>query len=139
MSKEMVDLKRSKKEKKEQETAWKSPSSDDYGYGQRIHLDHDTLMKLGMKENPEVGSAHEILGHAVVTHESSSNGENGPSRRVEMQLQKMGVKPKDLEEEKPKGKNLRSEIEENATASEEKAGKKDEAAQRAGSAMKTKE
>ncbi len=73
------------------------PSSD-YDYGLRITLNERSLDKLGMTSLPRVGSKIRVLVECEVTEVSASSresmkGSNEKTRRVELQIQKMDVKP----------------------------------------------
>lgn len=74
-----------------------SPSSgEDYPYGLRLDLDHETLTKLGIKKLPKAGDQLHL--HAVgtaerVSEDSSTSDKNGaPRRSVSLQIKKMHLK-----------------------------------------------
>lgn len=72
----------------------KEPKSrDSYPYGTELHLDHETMDKLGM-DTPRVGDKHHVHAHAHVTSvsEDHRDGEK-KTRRVTLQLRKMSVSP----------------------------------------------
>ena len=63
-----------------------------YSYEHRISLDDDALTKLGM-DTPKVGDVFDVMAHGHVTSVSQDERENGKkSRRVELQLKRMGAK-----------------------------------------------
>lgn len=86
----MVDMKRSKAEKKSTDTPMKSPG-DDYGYGLEVRLEHEHLKKLGITKLPQVGQKMNLAAHAHVTNVSEHHGEGDstPRRHVTLQLRKM--------------------------------------------------
>lgn len=91
MAGKLVDLKRTKADKKEnkEHTYAASPMDEDYNYGTRLHLGDHELNKLSMDENPEVGSEHHFLVKAKVRHASEDQDESGKRRRVELQITHM--------------------------------------------------
>lgn len=92
---EMVDLKRTKADKKKDRDGIKAigPGGDDYGYGTRIHLGPEEMDKLGMSSLPQVGDGVQVHAHGHVTSVSEDHREGGKKhRRVEIQLKHMGVK-----------------------------------------------
>lgn len=50
---------------------------DKYPYGLRIHLDNDTLQKLGITELPKVGDKFTIEAVAIVSDTHGSQREDG--------------------------------------------------------------
>lgn len=86
----MVDMKRSKAEKKSDMNPIKSPD-DDYGYGLEVRLEHEHLKKLGIDKLPQVGQKMNLAAHAHVTNVSEHHGEgdDAPRRHVTLQLRKM--------------------------------------------------
>lgn len=92
----MTDMKRSKKERKEENGPMKV-DGDSYPYGLSVRLDHHSLKKLGMHEKlPKVGDKIKMHAHAHVTSVSqhSREGEGGtPNTHVELQLRHMAVEP----------------------------------------------
>lgn len=95
----MKDMKRTKAEKKGEGTL-KAPSmtQDDYPYGLRVRLEHESLNKLGMSKLPKVGDKLHLHAHAHVVSTEERSGEDGKKRRhVEVELRKMdlGGAPKD--------------------------------------------
>ncbi len=62
-----------------------------YSYEHRVSLDNDALTKLGI-DTPKVGDVFDVMAHGHVTSVSQDESENGKkSRRVELQLKKMGA------------------------------------------------
>jgi hypothetical protein len=92
----LVDLKRTKADKKADKDGMKSSpgiDQEDYPYGTRIHLGPEELDKLGMSDNPKVGDSVHVHGHGHVTSVSEDHRENGKKhRRVEIHLKHMEVK-----------------------------------------------
>lgn len=103
----LVDMKRTKAEKKKREETYKSPlGGDDYGYGTRVSLDHEDLEKLGISTLPKVGDKFHLHGHAHVTSVSENHEEGGKKRRrMELQLRKMALKHGGSETEQSEATN----------------------------------
>jgi len=68
-----------------------APSGDEYPHGLRLHLDHESLNKLGMDDMPEVGKEMHVHGKGVVTSVSQHKSDKHHDRHVEIQLHHMGV------------------------------------------------
>jgi hypothetical protein len=73
-----------------------SMPNETYPYGTRMHLDHDTLEKLGVSKLPAVGKKMRMQARArvVSASENSSTNESGkPMKRrsLELQLEHMGL------------------------------------------------
>lgn len=67
---------------------------DPYSYEHRITLDADTLGKLGI-DVPKVGDTFHVMGHGEVRSVSQNDhGAGDKSTRVELQMKRMGLKPK---------------------------------------------
>lgn len=121
----LIDLKRTKADKKteEKDMSPSSPMDSDYHYGLRIHLGDQELDKLGMKENPEAGTEHKFLAHARVVRSEHSSDENGERRRVELHIHKMEP-PEEIGSGTKKEKSVREDVKDSLRASEEKSEKK---------------
>ena len=63
-----------------------SQPQEEYPYGTRVSLDHDTLQKLGMFEPPQVGTTLPMGGKGVVT----AVRKEGDKHHVEMQITHLG-------------------------------------------------
>lgn len=116
--KKLVDLKRSKAEKKERQEAIKSMpmEGEDYSYGTRLHLGEHELDKLGHDANPEVGTEHHFFVKGRVTQSSHDQDEGGdPRRSITVQVTHMSPMTKAA-----KDKSVRDEIEEGVKAVESK-------------------
>jgi hypothetical protein len=72
--------------------------ADRYPAGMRIHVDHDTMKAMKLKENPEPGSKHHVEGtmHIVEAHEPLEGEEH---RGFTAHFTHMGMEP-----EEPEGK-----------------------------------
>lgn len=80
--------------KKEEESRLEMASKPEpYPYGLCIHLDTDTLKKLGITDLPEVGSEFKLLAKAIVksTHESEYLNEK-ENKCMDLQITDMAVK-----------------------------------------------
>lgn len=93
----MTHMKHERKESKKDKSAVVSPSrGEDYPYGMRISLDHDSLEKLGMHEGamPSVGDEMHIHAKTKVqrTSEDQHEGDSKKKRHIELQITHMKVK-----------------------------------------------
>ena len=90
---ELVDMKRTKKDKKDGGAVCSSPmNGEDYPYGLALSLDDAELSKLGMKKLPEVGDEVKIVARAKVTSVNQSASENGgDSRSVRYQITRIKI------------------------------------------------
>jgi len=124
------DMKRSAKEKKarEREMAPTSSSDEDYHYGLRIHMDHDSLDKAGIADNPKPGDLYRVHGIAKVVRSDESADENGKRRNAEFHFHQIGFAPHGGDDETEGGgkKSLREQLSENTKESERKASEKSE-------------
>lgn len=90
----LVDLKRTKADKKSDAKSAPSIGGEDYPYGTRVRLGDEELNKLGIDELPQVGDGVHVHGHGHVTSVSEDHHEGGKKRRhVEIQLKHMAVQP----------------------------------------------
>lgn len=119
---DLIDLKRTKAEKKE---AIKCPtigSTSDYPYGLELRLGSDELEKLGMKELPAVGEEYTLTAHCVVTDVSQHSDQSGDDRRnVTVQVQKMAPLEAATNDE-PK-RSVRDDVNDSVKAYDEKSKK----------------
>lgn len=100
----MTDMKRTKSERKAENTPMKS-DGDSYPYGLSVRLDHHSLKKLGMHDKlPKVGDKLKLNAHAHVVSVSDHSHEGGESsKHVELQLRHMGIEGGGKNLEKPDG------------------------------------
>lgn len=91
---ELVNLK--KEEKKESKDCVTMCDDSKYPYGLCLHLDKDTMEKLGMTDIPEVGAEFKIVAKAVVksTYKSESM-DNEVHKSVDLQITDMALKFED--------------------------------------------
>jgi hypothetical protein len=102
----LVDLKRTKEEKKAETKTAPSIGGEDYPYGTRVRLGDEELDKLGMSKLPQVGDGMHVHGHGHVTSVSEDHHEGGKKRRhVEIQLRHMAVKPGEHKQGRAGGKS----------------------------------
>ncbi len=90
---DMIDMKRTKAEQK----ARSKPTSvgqSQYPYGLSISLGHSELTKLGIDKLPQVGTKIHLAAQAHVVSVSQNTDADGESRRVDLELRKLGVTPK---------------------------------------------
>lgn len=80
-----------KKSKKKGAVAMPSNPHDDFPYGTRLELDHETLKKLGHTSLPKVGDKFHLRAKAKVTSasEHSHEGDEGSRRSVSLQITHM--------------------------------------------------
>lgn len=85
----MASLKRTKKASKAPSEP-RGSNEDDFPYGTRLELDHETLGKLGVAKLPAVGKKLRIQGHGHITSasEHTRQGE-APRRSATLQLTHM--------------------------------------------------
>ena len=93
----LVDLKMTKKEKKESAPTAVS-GMPDYPWGTRLSLNDEALEKLGMKTLPRVGDKVQVTGVGVITSVSQHESEKREDRNVEIQIQQIGIDTGKLEE-----------------------------------------
>lgn len=91
----LVDVKRTKADKEAERESWKGESieqMDDYPYGLTVHLDNDTMEKLGLTAKDfDAGQPVMLVSEAVVT-EDRINTVNGKTRRsMSLQLRKISI------------------------------------------------
>lgn len=88
----MANLKRPKESLSPKSVGKISP--DPYSFEHRITLDADTLKQLGV-DTPKVGDTYHVMGHGEVRSVSQHDGGAGDkSTRVELQMKRLGLKPK---------------------------------------------
>lgn len=99
----LVDMARSKEDKKRENMPIARESGPDYPYGLRFDLDHAGLKKMGMKDLPEIGKEIHMHVKAHVASASSEKREGGEeNKRVGLQITHLGML--DQEEKKPEEK-----------------------------------
>lgn len=86
----LVDMKRTKAEKKEQGTLCK-PMDDPYGYGLRVNLNDSELSKLGIDSLPKVGKSFTLTAKVEVIAARQSQSTNHNDRSIELQIQKLAL------------------------------------------------
>jgi hypothetical protein len=90
----MKDMKRTKADRKSDKEAMKPTLGEgsDYHHGLSVHLDHESLKKLGMHTLPKVGDKLHLHAHAHVTEVREEHRDGGkPNSSVHLQLRKMDV------------------------------------------------
>lgn len=72
-----------------------------YPHGLKLHLDHDTLKRLGFKKMPDVGTELPIMALAEIVSVSQDGEEKN---EMVLQIKEMAVKPKktDIQENEEK-------------------------------------
>ncbi len=94
----MVDLKRSPAAVKKESNVNYKPSP--YGYGTRLELSHEDLVKLGVKELPEAGDEYSITATAKVTSASKSVSDTGSRTSMSLQITHLKLTHEDEAAEK---------------------------------------
>ncbi len=92
MSQHLVDMRRSKKERKLNEAAISSDQPA-IPYGLSITLDDKSLDKLGFKTLPNVGDRMVVAAIGRVESVSERTSERTKDRDVHIQLEKLDVSP----------------------------------------------
>jgi len=93
---DLVDVKRTKADKEAERKRWEGESAvaemDDYPYGLTLHLDDQTMEKLGLSGTDfDTGEPVKLVAEAVIT-EDRINTINGKTRRsMSIQLRKMAL------------------------------------------------
>lgn len=92
MAKKLVDMKRTKAERKAEHEKYDKPmGGDDYGYGLRVRLDHHHLKKLGITNLPKAGDKVHIHAKAHVSSVGHNSREGHDDRHVELELRHMAM------------------------------------------------
>jgi hypothetical protein len=112
----MQDMRRSKAEKRDAADRYtvRPAEAEDYHHGLHVELDHDSLEKLGMHDNPKVGA--EVNGQFMgrVVHASHAEREDGPpERHVRVLMHHIGMESDGDEDDKPRA-GLRQTVEQAA-------------------------
>lgn len=90
----LVDLKRTKADKKADNASYAESSREEYPHGTRLRLGDEELDKLGIDEMPGVGDGMHVHGHGNVTSVSEDHSEGGKKRRsVEIQMKHLALQP----------------------------------------------
>ena len=93
----LTDMKRTPAELKAEKERWNKPSAPDmpqYGYGLRICLDREALAKLGVKAaSLNVGDTVTVTAQCEVCEISQNDSTRSKNSRVELQIEKMALKP----------------------------------------------
>jgi len=91
----LVDMAYTAKEKKERNKKMDMcvPSNGpDYPYGMTLHLEDEHLKKLGMDKLPDVGGMLTLEARVeVISVSQNSDKRNNGNRRVELQIQRLGL------------------------------------------------
>ena len=89
---ELVDMKRSKKDKKETGELCAPSMDEDYPYGLALSMDNDELTKLGITTLPGVGDVVKITAKAKVmsVNQSAREGDDD-SQSVRFQITRLKV------------------------------------------------
>ena len=94
----LVDMKMSKKEAKGEFTVEKDDGPR-FPHGITIHLDDDSMKKLGFDSLPDVGEEFIVVGVGPVESANESKRQKGVDRSMSIQLQRMEIGPVDGDDE----------------------------------------
>jgi hypothetical protein len=83
----MISMKREKQNSESNEVAM--DEKPDYPYGLTLHLDSESLDKLGIKELPEVGAEMMIGAKVKVESINMSDSDDGKEKHVALQVTDM--------------------------------------------------
>lgn len=99
----LKSMKLSQEDRQEMKTAAISPEAPKYPYGLRIHLDTESLKKLGIEKLPELGKQMTLIAIAEVCETTQSESEYGKNKCMGLQITELAVEPmapkKDMAEE----------------------------------------
>lgn len=96
----LTDMKMTKAEKKENSPMVASEySGPDFPYGLKLCLDSSSLEKLGFDALPKVGAKMSVSAVGVVVEVGQHESKNHESRRVEIQIQRLGIEDEDESDE----------------------------------------
>lgn len=88
----MKSMKLSKKESKDMAEPMATDEQAAYPYGLSLHLDNETMKKLGMKCMPEAGEVMNLTAKVSVTEVSQSERKGGePMQRMTLQITDMDL------------------------------------------------
>lgn len=87
----LVDMARSVKEMENAAPPISMPNTPLYDYGLTLCFNHETLEKLELDDDVEVGDMLDIRALAKVTSVSKNDTGDGEKCRVEMQLTHIGI------------------------------------------------
>lgn len=99
----LKSMKISSEDRQEMKTAAIAPEAPQYPYGLRLHLDTETLKKLGIENLPELGKEMSVVAIAKVCETSKSESEYGKNKCLGLQITELAVESlspkKDMAEE----------------------------------------
>jgi hypothetical protein len=95
----MIDLKNTKEEIKKSSQPYIGSSDDMYPYGTRITLSDKELKKLGIKNMPAVGEKMMFEAKAKVISSHQSADRNSSTRRIELQITHMELEDEAAEKD----------------------------------------
>jgi hypothetical protein len=92
---DLVDLKRTAADKKAEEERWKGEAvgdGSDYPYGLSVHLDHQTITKLGLVDADfDAGDDVQMVATCIITNDSVNKVNGKTMRSMTVQIQKMAL------------------------------------------------
>lgn len=98
---DLIDVKRTKADKKAERERWEGDSTEgmeDYPYGLTVHIDDETMEKLGLAgADFDTGQPVMLVSEAIIT-EDRINTINGKTRRsMSIQLRKLAISQGDAQ------------------------------------------
>lgn len=93
MSHKLISMKLSKKEAKAEFSPEKANDGPRFPHGLTIHLDDDSMKKLGFDSLPDVGEEFTVVGVGPVESANENKRQNGIDRSMSIQLQKIEINP----------------------------------------------
>lgn len=94
----LIDMKMSKKDAK-RESSVEADDGPRFPHGLTIHLDDDSMKKLGFDSLPDVGEQFIVAGVGPVQNANESKRQKGVDRSMSIQLQKIEIGPVDGDDE----------------------------------------
>jgi hypothetical protein len=92
---DLIDVKRTEADKKAERDKWDKPatsSMEDYPYGLTLHLDNETIGKLGLSDADfDAGQPVAVIASGMIVSESLNSVGGKKMRSMSIQLQKMSV------------------------------------------------
>ncbi len=89
----LKSMKLSKKDAKREVAIDSSDSGPRFPHGITLHLNDETLKKLGIDKLPAVGAEMRVSGIGVVESSSQHQSQRRKNRDISIQLQRLEVKP----------------------------------------------
>ena len=89
----LINMQLSKKDSKAEFSGVEEDQGPRFPHGLTLHLNNESLKKLGMTDLPTVGDKVLIAGFGVISSASENRRQRGTDRDVSIQLQELIVGP----------------------------------------------